>query len=107
MSKWKCMTVCVLVVGLVTGAVSAQKKEGRTVTVSIKNSRFTPARVSVKKGDTVVWTNNDDRDHTVVADDGSFSSGTIKPDKSYQYTFRKAGTFGYACKLHPRMKGSV
>ena len=39
--------------------------------------QFTPASINVKVGDTVVWTNNDDRDHTVVADDGSFKSGNL------------------------------
>ena len=74
--------------------------------VSIQNIKYEPKEIKVKKGDTVVWTNNDDKDHTVVSDDGSFS-GSLKPGKSYSYTFRKAGNYSYSCRLHPRMKGSV
>ena len=55
----------------------------------------------------MVWTNNDDRDHTVLAKDNSFDSGKIKHAKTYQHTFDKAGKFQYGCRYHPRMKGFV
>jgi plastocyanin len=63
--------------------------------------------VHAKVGDTVVWTNADDQDHTVIAGDGSFNSGNIGSGRSFEHKFTRAGTFGYYCKYHPRMKGSV
>ena len=106
MRIWKITILCVLALLLAPRPSEAQRNEGKRVSVAIQNSRYSPAKVSCKRGDTVVWTNNDDKDHTVVAADGSFS-GSLKPGKSYSYTFRKAGDYTYACRLHPRMKGSV
>jgi plastocyanin len=75
--------------------------------VEISNLMFVPENVSVHPGDTVVWTNKDDRDHTVVAQDGSFASTVIHHGESFSHKFEKPGTFTYGCKLHPRMKGVV
>src|SRR6478672_7682910 len=62
-------------------ALPASAKE---VKVSIAKLRFTPAVVQVSPGDTVVWTNDDDRGHTVIADDGSFSSSEIGIGATYR-----------------------
>jgi plastocyanin len=80
---------------------------GQSHSVSIKDMRFDPGNLTVKVGDTVTWTNNDDRDHTVVARDGSFNSDNIRPGRSYSYQFTKAGKCSYSCSYHPRMKGTV
>lgn len=77
------------------------------VTVSIKDMSYNPATVDVKVGDTVVWQNDDDRDHTVVARDGTFRSENIRAGSSYSFKFTKAGKFAYSCAYHPRMKGTV
>jgi plastocyanin len=73
--------------------------------VTIKNLEYSPSSVTIKAGETVVWANKDDRDHTVTAKD--FNSGTISAGDTYEYTFAKAGTYAYSCKYHPRMKGTV
>jgi plastocyanin len=41
--------------------------------------------------------------HTVTADDGSFDSGNLSPDKTFSHTFDQAGTFKYHCSLHASM----
>jgi len=73
--------------------------------VSIKNLEYSPNSITIKPGETVVWTNNDDRDHTVTGKD--FNSGTISVGGTFQHAFPKAGTYPYSCKYHPRMKGTV
>jgi plastocyanin len=75
--------------------------------VSIKDMQFTPADIAIKVGETVTWTNKDDRDHTVVADDGSFTSDNLKPGANYTHEFKIVGKFTYSCSYHPRMKGVV
>jgi len=75
--------------------------------ISIKDRAFHPATLRIKKGESVTWKNSDDIDHTVDAEDGSFSSGTIKSGKSFTHTFKKAGKYAYSCHLHPRMKGTI
>ena len=78
-----------------------------TKSVTIKEGQYSPASITVKVGDTVVWTNSDERDHTVVADDGSFKSDNLGGGETFQFKFTKAGKFGYHCTYHPRMKGTV
>ena len=80
---------------------------GKVVGVSIQNGGYSPASVSIHIGDTITWTNADDQDHTVVAQDGSFNSGNIGSGRSFSHTFTTAGTIAYYCKYHPRMKGAV
>jgi plastocyanin len=76
--------------------------------VDIKNMIFTPAQVTVKKGETVTWTNNDSTAHTVTADKGTGpDSGTIQPGGTYSYTFNDAGSFQYHCVFHSSMHGTV
>jgi len=75
--------------------------------VTIKDMKFSPASISIKVDETVTWTNDDDRDHTVTATDASFDSDNIKPGSSYSHQFKTAGKFAYGCSYHPRMKGVV
>lgn len=79
----------------------------QTVEVTIKDLKFAPASITIKPGDTVTWTNRDNRDHAIVAEDGSFKSGNLSSGKNFSFTFKKAGTFNYGCAYHPRMKGMV
>lgn len=96
-----------LLVGVVT-AFGADEKKPKGAEVEIKGMKFDPPTIKVKAGETVVWTNKDDRDHTVVADDGkSFKSGNIKRDATFEQKFTKPGKYPYSCSYHPRMKGVV
>jgi len=83
------------------------KKASQRHEVSINSLQFKPVTLKIKAGDTVVWTNNDDRDHTVAAKDGSFKSDNLKPGETFEHTFAKSGKFAYGCSYHPRMKGEI
>jgi plastocyanin len=83
------------------------KRTGKTHTITIKNSKFSPATLAIQAGDTVIWKNDDDKDHTVIADDKSFKSDNISSGDDFKHTFGKAGTFKYACKYHPREKATI
>ena len=74
--------------------------------MSITNFTYTPSPLTVKVGDTVTVTNNDDTDHTLTADDhsldtGRFSSGTRT------VTAAKTGTISYRCDVHNFMTGVI
>jgi plastocyanin len=45
--------------------------------------------------------------HTVVADDGSFSSPPLAKDQTWSHTFEKAGSFGVHIKEHPGAKAKI
>lgn len=76
--------------------------------VTIQNFAFNPSQITVNKGDTVIWTNEDSFTHTVVSDSGSeINSPALSSGQAYSHTFNTAGTFDYHCSLHPSMKGKV
>jgi plastocyanin len=76
--------------------------------VSIANMSYSPSSLTVKKGTTVTWTNNDDVAHTVTADSGNaFDSGNMDKGKNFSHTFDTAGTFAYHCTYHSNMHGKV
>jgi plastocyanin len=74
---------------------------------SIDNFTFKPDTITVPVGTTVVWENDDDIVHTVVALDGAFCSPALDTEDKFSFTFDKAGTFEYFCSLHPYMKAKV
>ncbi|MEO6873114.1 MAG: cupredoxin family copper-binding protein [Chthoniobacterales bacterium] len=74
--------------------------------VAMKNMKFSPTTIEIKKGETVEWTNDDITPHTATALP-FFDSGSLASDKSWSHTFTKAGRFPYGCTFHPDMKGVV
>jgi plastocyanin len=98
------VTPFVIAFGLLCAAAPALAKEHK---VTIDNIRYEPKEIKIKKGDTVVWTNGDDRDHTVTADDGSFASKKMASRDTFERKFGKAGKYKYHCDYHPRMKAVV
>jgi plastocyanin len=79
----------------------------QTYPVDIQNMKFQPDPVNVAAGDSVQWTNRDDSDHTVTADDGSFDSGAMEQGDTFTQTFSAAASIKYHCEFHAGMKGTV
>ncbi len=93
-----------------TGSSSSQASSSPTSAknaVQIANFAFSPARLTIKAGDSVTWTNQDSVGHSATADDGSFDTGILAQGSSGTITFSKAGTFTYHCKVHPMMHGTI
>jgi plastocyanin len=78
-----------------------------TVHAAMEGLEFTPARLEVKPGTTVVWTNRSPVPHTVTGDDGRWGSPLLEPGQSWSYTFTTAGSYPFHCAPHPFMKGVV
>jgi amicyanin len=75
--------------------------------VNIDNFAFAPATLTVKTGSTVTWTNHDQEPHSVVAENGAFHSPMMDTGAAFSYTFASAGSFEYACGVHPFMRATV
>lgn len=78
--------------------------------IDIKNMAFTPSQISVQKGATVTWTNNDTVAHTVTDDlnnVGGPASESIAPGAKYSFTFNKTGSYQYHCTFHSSMRGTI
>lgn len=80
---------------------------GSTTSVTISGRAFSPATMTVAKGTTVTWTNQDSLPHTVTGDNGGPSSGQLSQGQTYPFTFDTAGTFDYHCANHSDMLGKV
>jgi plastocyanin len=97
-------TLSVAVVLLFASIAGAQ---GKTAMVNIQNIAFNPPNMTVAPGTTVTWVNNDQVNHTVTADNGTFNSGILQPGQRFAHTFKKAGTYAYHCNIHSSMRGTV
>lgn len=89
-------------------AKSSTAPAGAVRTVIIDQFMFTPATLTVRAGETVVWKNRGMVPHTATVTKGKgFDSGVIVKGASWRYKASKKGTFEYVCTLHPNMKGKL
>lgn len=73
--------------------------------VTIKSFAFSPGEVTIAKGGTVTWDNEDSVTHTVTFADSS--SPDLGVGAIYSKIFNETGTFDYKCSIHPSMAGKV
>lgn len=78
-----------------------------TVNATIANFVYLPDPVVVPVGGSVRWVNLDVIDHTVTADDRSWTSPVMFQNDVYTRTFTQAGTYRYFCEPHPFMIAEV
>jgi plastocyanin len=77
------------------------------------NACYKPASVSIAVGGTVTWSNDDTAAHTVTSGSptagpsGVFDSSLVMAGKTFEFTFKNAGTYDYFCMVHPWMVGKV
>ena len=82
-------------------------KAATTHTVRIQGFAFHPPKLSIAKGDTVKFKNNDNAAHTATDRGKSWKTGKIRGNQSKEVTFDNAGSFTYFCRYHPAMKGKI
>jgi len=78
-----------------------------THNVTIQNFSFNPSSITIKKGDTIVWTNKDSMAHTITGNNGGPASSPISANSTYSFMFNNIGAFPYHCSIHPSMTGTV
>ena len=74
-------------------------------TVSIQNFAFNPSSLTVSKGTTVTWTNEDSASHEIKST--TFGSSLLSKGATFSHTFDQTGTFNYSCAIHPTMQGKI
>jgi plastocyanin len=69
---------------------------------------FSPGSITIKAGDTVVWTNTGGIGHTVTswAGDWNKDDAIAAPTTNTSYTFDTAGTYKYYCRTHGTNTGT-
>lgn len=99
-----------LVAGFLTGFGGWAASNEAAQVVSQKGRHFTPASVSIKRGQALTIVNDDaDLSHHayISADNFNFDSGDQKPGSRTNVAFPVAGTFDVLCAIHPKMKLTV
>lgn len=108
--RWRVwMTFGLVAAGI--GVPSPRPAAAATTRVVVGGTRFTPPRIEIAMGDSVVWEAADEG-HTVTARDGSFDSsprGLMAEGDQYRFRFRLPGTFAYFCRVHQArgMQGEI
>jgi plastocyanin len=97
-----CLVAVTVVLGCDRCAAPAESHK-----VAIDSIRYQPESLTLKVGESVVWTNQDPFPHTVTSAPGGFDSHAIEPGHSWTYTATKAGDVSYTCTFHPMMKGRL
>lgn len=83
---------------------------GDTNLVTIKNYKFTPQEITIKRGETVRWENREKRQYHSVwfeALGEPEPEDYLFPEDTYEREFKQAGSFPYRCGPHPEMTGTV
>lgn len=78
--------------------------------VSYKGFEVIQPRITVKKGTTVTWTNQDSAEHDVTPETETAdfkASELFGKGETYKVTFTTPGIYNYYCSPHPYMKGVV
>jgi plastocyanin len=74
--------------------------------IEIKDMKFQPESLSVKKGDTVMWTNHDIVTHDVTEEKSkAWTSGPLAPGQSWSLVVTESAD--YYCSIHVVMKGKL
>jgi plastocyanin len=89
------------------GGPAAAQTAGPAPAVSIGFAAYTPAHIDVLAGDTVTWSNDSVRTHTVTATDGAWSSARLTGGDTFARRFDATGAFPYYCQIHGFMRGEV
>ncbi len=92
---------------LLSSVMTAQKPEAKTYTILIKGFKFTPDKLQVNAGDTVIWKNEDIVPHTATAVGKKFDSKSLDKDQSWKYVAKSRGSFPYICTFHPTMTAEL
>lgn len=90
-------------------AVAAPAASAKPPPITISNYMFKPGVLTVARGATVTWINEDEDVHTIKSKDGpeTFQSPALETGAHYGFTFHHAGTYHYVCSVHPYMRGAI
>jgi plastocyanin len=97
------LLIPVVFLGLSAGALAAN------LTISQKGRTFSSETVTLKKGGTLTFMNDDSIPHNIMSTSGGneFNLGSQPPGASTDVTFKEAGDVMVICAIHPRMKMTV
>lgn len=93
----------VVLAGLSVGALAAN------LTIGQKGRMFSSESVTIKKGGTLTFLNDDTVPHNIISTSkgNEFNLGSQPPGSATDITFKEVGEAVLMCAIHPRMKMTV
>ena len=127
------MTSLVLAAGLALAACGGQGEAVKSPTrtaptaaeVTIRGVAFAPRTITVQRGVTVTWVNDDPVEHTVTSGrqavqgvpgvgggaparaSGLFDATLDQRGERFSFSFERPGRYDYFCRVHPGMTALV
>lgn len=77
------------------------------IAVTIDKNGFHPQTVRIYSGQYVAWTNDDKKQHTATAADGSWDTGPIDPKQTVVRQFFESGKWDYICGFAPGLQATL
>ena len=96
-----------LLIGLGGLLSPAEAQECGKIHEVIVTHVFTPKELVLEAGDCIRFVNIHEIEHSAVALDRTFNTGTLMPRSSSLIRFDTPGELPYWCGLHPPMVGTV
>ncbi|MCO5249022.1 MAG: plastocyanin/azurin family copper-binding protein [Chitinophagales bacterium] len=100
-------TSFLLALFLITSCNSTPRNEEpsgpKTVTITIEQMKFTPADVTINKGDTLLFINKDMFAHDVTEKDKAWQSPRLEATDNWKFVPEESAD--YYCSLHLIMTG--
>jgi plastocyanin len=87
------------------GPAAGGQAAGGGATVRMAGLAFAPGTLTVARGTTVVFDNDDTAPHTVTARSGGADSGVLDPGR--QFSLAVTDGFDYFCSIHPGMAAKI
>jgi len=103
--KWQSLLLIFTLTAINTTAIAGEDKPQ----VIIKDFKFIPQEITIKRGQTLRWENHEKRQYHSVWFEalGEPEPDYFFPEESYEREFKQSGSFPYRCGPHPKMTGTV
>ena len=110
--------LALIVIGIVGVEMSSTSESGDSdpgptsvddtdIVIGIRNYKYNPSIISIPRGATVTWLNDDKADHTATDKNSAWDSTIIHSEESQALQFNTPGTYSYYCTIHPYMTGTL
>jgi len=96
-----------LLVAFAVALLLAAPAPATSIKVELTENGFSPAKVTLRAGDSISWVSTGGGDHRLVCKTCSFRSNTLKDDDSYGFTFLHPGTFTVTDQLNGNRTATV
>jgi len=110
MSRHQSILIVLFGVAVAVGSsVGAQSPAPTMHVIGQRGSQFNPPTLTVRKGDILVFVNDDNKPHHVVSHTPlqTFDLDLIQPGSEVRQVMDRAGEVVIGCDVHPRMETIV